>query len=81
MQLKKQKINKLNNQKNTSSSSYNIASKKKNLISYSSLPNRRYVTAVNFLRIFHPQMLFQPPLVLKMAQTSHDHAYSRQHVY
>ena len=45
---------------------------------YSSLPNRRDVTAINFLRIFHP---FQPPRLLKMAQTSHHHAYSRRHVY
>ena len=48
------------------------------VVSYSSLPNRRDVTAINFLRI--TTLLFQPPRLLKMAQTSLDHAYSRQRV-
>ena len=51
------------------------------LKNYCSLPKRRDATPINFVRIFHQQLLFQPPRLLKIAQTSHHHVYSRHHVY
>ena len=37
------------------------------IVNYSSLPNSHDATAINFLRIFHPHLLFQPSRLFKMA--------------
>ena len=65
----------------TLSSKNNGTYSKESAKDYSSLLNWRDVMPINILRIIHPQLSFQSPRLLKMAQTSRHHADSRHRVY